>query len=50
MTVNNRYSRTTIAISKETHSELSKIGRKYQSFDDIISGLLKARNIQGGEE
>lgn len=37
-------SKINIQVSRETHKELSKIGRKGQSFDDIVKKLIKFYN------
>lgn len=38
------HNRATIALKKETRSILSEIGRKNQSYDQVIRDLLKSKN------
>ena len=39
-------SKTTITLSKETRNKLATLGKKDQTFDQIISKLLEGENLK----
>jgi len=41
----NNMNRTSISLQKETRDKLANIGRKDQTFDQIISNLIKKAEI-----
>ncbi len=47
-----QFAQTTIAISRKNHENLLMMGRKGQTFDDILSELLMAKvsDNQGQQE
>lgn len=36
--------KSTIILKRQTRSLLSKIGRKYQTYDDVITELIESKN------